>query len=294
MTLSYYDTNTLDLRLLSKPERIQRARTHTEIMEQCYGEWIEHSYKRSMTWTETDFDNLMYEASMNRGKEGLITVTDLSSVDQIFAVHSPNRKIAVLNFASFKHPGGMFFEGSSAQEESLCHSSYLYSVLRKFKDTYYKRHFDVLNHGLYKSEILYTKDVVFMQYVNKGFMDNLYGMYYEDLANMAYGVDVITCAAPNAGTYYKYYKDADPRNVEGELRTRIAMILATAAINHVNTLVLGAFGCGVFRNDPQLVAEIFKEYLTGYFEDTFKEIYFPIPKGHDNNYEVFKEVFDQW
>ena len=293
MTLSCYDANTLDLRLLSKPERIQRARTHTEIMERCYSEWIEHSYKRSMIWTESDFDNLMYEAGMNHGREGSIYVTSLSSVDQIFATHLPNRKIAVLNFASFKHPGGMFFEGSSAQEESLCHSSYLYNVLRKFENTYYKRHLDVLNHGLYKSEVLYTKDVTFMQYINKGFMDKIYDMYYEDLADMAYGIDVITCAAPNAGTYYKYYEKADPRSVENELRDRIAMILATASINHVDTLILGAFGCGVFRNDPQLVAEIFKEYLTGYFEDTFKEVYFPIPKGRDNNYEVFMEVFGQ-
>ena len=40
-------------------------------------------------------------------------------------------KIAVLNFASFKNPGGMFYNGSSAQEESLCHESFLYNVLKK-------------------------------------------------------------------------------------------------------------------------------------------------------------------
>ena len=37
--------------------------------------------------------------------------------------------ICALNFASYKNPGGKFMDGSSAQEECLCHESILYEVL---------------------------------------------------------------------------------------------------------------------------------------------------------------------
>ena len=45
-------------------------------------------------------------------------------------------KTAVLNFASYKEPGGGFMAGSQAQEESFCHESFLYNVLRQFQYYY--------------------------------------------------------------------------------------------------------------------------------------------------------------
>ena len=57
----------------------------------------------------------------------------------------------------------------------------------------------------------------------------------------------------------------------------------------VNTLILGAWGCGVFGNDAEFVANSFKKELEEYYADTFENIIFAIPGG--TNYMVFKRVF---
>ena len=61
----------------------------------------------------------------------------------------------------------------------------------------------------------------------------------------------------------------------------------------VEVLILGAFGCGVFGNDPLTTAKIFKECLTKYqyYRDVFKLVVFPIPDA--KNYEIFKEILDK-
>jgi uncharacterized protein (TIGR02452 family) len=40
--------------------------------------------------------------------------------------------------------------------------------------------------------------------------------------------------------------------------------------------VLGAWGCGVFRNDPQQIAALFAAALTGPFHGAFAEVVFAI------------------
>jgi len=38
-------------------------------------------------------------------------------------------------------------------------------------------------------------------------------------------------------------------------------LLAVASLQGCDSLVLGAWGCGVFRNDPEMVAHLFREAL---------------------------------
>jgi len=172
-------------------------------------------------------------------------------------------KIAVLNFASAKNPGGGFLNGAQAQEESLARSSGLYHSLLKCPDYYeFHRHNRSL---LYSNRMIYSPGCP---------------VFRKDdgtLLNQPYLVDFITSPAPNAGMIARNQpKDID--KIPEVLRDRTAKILTVAASNDCNALILGAWGCGVFRNDPALVAKIFADYLLPKrkFTGKFKTVLFSV------------------
>ena len=72
-----------------------------------------------------------------------------------------DQHVSVLNFASYKNPGGMFLEGSRAQEEALCHASVLYEVLSEFERTYYAQNRKMLNYGMYEDIGIYSRSLLF-------------------------------------------------------------------------------------------------------------------------------------
>ena len=209
-----------------------------------------------------------------------IKVVDSTTVDAIYEMNKITDYVTALNFASFKNPGGKFLEGSSAQEESLCHSSILYNVLKEFKDSYYydnRNYF--LSSSLYMNRAIYTPNVLFTTL--KG---------YEK-------ADIITCAAPNKTSAMKYYNISEMENWSS-LKNRIEFVIDIAnfqtIIHHKygsKSLILGAFGCGVFGQDPLQVAKHFLTAINNHnlVWNIFDYIVFAIPKGY--NYEVFKEVF---
>ena len=204
-----------------------------------------------------------------RDTKATFKLVNLDSVSAIFefATGNENSKTAVLNFASFKEPGGLFLKGSTAQEEALCHESFLYNVLRNFQRSYYDVNNKNLNRGLYKNTALYTPNIIFFK------------------NNRLQICDVITCAAPNRNVGIKYTNVSIEENNK-VLYERISYIKDIALHQNVETLILGAFGCGVFKQDATTVAKYIKEI----FEDTGMEIILAVP-GDSENYKKFKEIF---
>lgn len=255
----------------------EKAVKHTEEMEMDFKNEIKSSVNATKIYGGDD-GNIPKMCEKGRC-EGVIVLDKLDSVKSVIKHHEG--KTAVLNFASYKNPGGKFFEGSSAQEENLCHSSNLYNVLRQFPE-YYEWNKKHNNRALYKDRALYTKDVIFL--------DDSVCVYGADPVQVK--VDVITCAAPNYSAAGKYAMVSFEENEEA-LAKRIKFVLDVAEDNGVETLILGAFGAGVFGQDALTVAKYFKRCLNTY-NYHFKNVYFSIiDRSNSENYNKFKMIFKE-
>ena len=249
----------------NKEERAKLAQNHTKEMEDSYKDEIEDCIDETLAY---NVNSKFIEKRLNNKQ--VIIVDEIDSVGAIFKYVNINEITAVLNFASYNNPGGNFINGSKAQEECLCHESYLYNVL-KGRIGYYKINHKNKNRSLYTDRALYSPNVRFTKECKDVFCD------------------VITCAAPNKTAAQKYYNVSDEENSE-VLKERIEFVLKIAQDNGVDNLILGAYGCGVFGQDPLEVAKIFKEFLSGKYK-CFNKVIFAIPNRLEMNYRCFKRIF---
>ena len=197
-------------------------------------------------------------------------------------------RTTVLNFASATNPGGGVVTGASAQEECLCRCSTLYNCLntRAMWDGFYTPHRRSGN-PLHNDDIIFTPNVQVLK-------DDDYQPLEDPFA-----VDVITCAAPNlreqpANPYNP--GDGDSKQISKDALYRLHVqrarrILTVAAQNEADVLILGAFGCGAFQNDPYVVARAYNDVLEA-FSRHFRTIEFAVycRPYDDSNYRAFKEI----
>ena len=240
--------------------------------------WHDFIIKNNSADTKTSIENsIVYEPIFKNVENKTTFIVDQAvTVQAIFAAKQEG-KIGVLNFASYKNPGGKYIDGSLAQEESLCHFSNLYEILSsdRLKKEFYEYNNAHVNSGKYDSRLIYSPDVVF---------------YDKDRVTTK-KCDVVTCAAPNKNAIQKNTKLEDVE-IEALMKDRILHILNAFANNKAEILILGAFGCGVFGNDVWSTAEIFKECLTEYhyYKNVFKTVIFAIPD--DDTYNKFRLTFE--
>lgn len=258
-----------------KEKRTEEAKEHTAKMAKLYEKEIKDSVNNTICYDE----NFKHKKMNEDGFAFLDIIIELISADSVSVLltyKDCKSKIAVLNFSSYKNPGGMFLNGSKAQEECLCHESFLYNVLKEKQKEFYDENKKNLNRALYENRALYTPNIVFER--------NDKGEYCRVKA------DVITCAAPNKSTAQKYYNVANKENLD-VLKSRIKYIFSIAEDNQVETLILGAYGCGAFGQDATEVASIFLNTIKNIKKPTFlKRIVFAIPKGKDNNLKEFQNI----
>ena len=206
----------------------------------------------------------------------VVNETTLNAARRLLSEEGSGRVLA-LNFASAKHPGGGFQGGSQAQEESLARASGLYACL-------------VQHRGMYEANerfgsCLYTDHMIYSPHVPV-FRDD------EDvLLEGSYLLSFITAPAVNAGAV----KDNEHDRVGPVMLARIKKVLAVAVLHGYQTVVLGAWGCGVFRNDPERVAGWFAEHLTesGAFRSAFRRVVFVVldPSSQGANIQPFVRRF---
>ncbi|MCG7208813.1 TIGR02452 family protein [Streptomyces arenae] len=171
--------------------------------------------------------------------------------------------VAVLNFASARNPGGGYLNGAQAQEEALCRASALYACqlhARAFYD-HHRAHRD----PFYSDRVIHSPAVPV-------FRDDRGALLTEP-----YRAGFLTAAAPNAGVIRRTAPER-AGEVPGALAVRAERVLEVAAAHEYRRLVLGAWGCGVFQNDPVQVAAAFRGLLGpgGRFAGTFAHVVFGI------------------
>lgn len=243
--------------------------------------------------TEVFYEDDYPEFSVDKTFETEVTVTgdrSFQAAMRLSADH-PGSKIAVMNFANAFHAGGGVVNGASAQEECLCRTSTLYPLIyrRTLNNTFYKYHRDK-NTPKASDSLIYTEGVV----ICKTDEDLPQRMEKKDWVT----VDVITIAAPDlrkrANIHFNLVNGgANMKDAElfGYHVKRAIHMLTVAASKGADILVLGAFGCGAFQNNPEVVARAYKVAIQE-FPKVFRKIEFAVycPPGGSRNYDVFNEV----
>ncbi|MFD5715246.1 TIGR02452 family protein [Streptomyces pharetrae] len=194
------------------------------------------------------------------GADILIEVTGESSLQ---AARRLGPGTAALDFASARNPGGGYLNGAQAQEEALCRASALYTCLLRAPEFY--------GHHRTHRDPFYTDRVVHAPAVP---------VFRDDrgrLLDEPFTVGFLAAAAPNAGVVRRTVPHR-AAELPGALATRAERVLETAAAHGYRRLVLGAWGCGVFENDPARVAGAFHGLLGpgGRFADRFEHVVFAV------------------
>ncbi|MGW2563972.1 TIGR02452 family protein [Streptomyces sp. NPDC001514] len=171
--------------------------------------------------------------------------------------------VAVLNFASARNPGGGYLNGAQAQEEALCRASALYTTLLRAPEFY--EHHRADRSPFYSDRVIHSPGVPVFRDDSGRLLDT------------PYTVGFLTSPAPNAGVILSRTPEEAAR-IPAALASRAERVLETAAAAGYRRLVLGAWGCGVFRNDPAHVAGAFRALLRdgGRFSGHFDEIVFAV------------------
>lgn len=271
------------------------ARETMEIMEKGYyivpeGKQVdiqgamERSVSGSMLITPAGGELLLnkYEEEISAARmlsENLVqTVENMPAVDAVRRLAAEGKSpVGVLNFASARNPGGGFLNGAMAQEESLAVSSTLYRTLIEHEE-YYRAN-RAQSSMMYTDHAIYSPDVTFFRSGKFCLEEN------------PVNASVLTLPAVNMGQVVQ--KGEDTGRAEQVMRRRMKLALAIFAEQGVRHLVLGAYGCGVFRNDPRKIADWWKEILEEGMDIYFDTILYAVLDRSEAGecIRAFREVF---
>lgn len=221
------------------------------------------SLKGSFLLTPEQGEELLaaYENNTDQSEKKTQMITlNCSTVDAVLRLAAEGKQPAVLNFASAKNPGGGFLNGAKAQEESLALSGCLYET-QLAHETYYVRN-RACGTMMYTDHAIYSPDVVFFR--DGGFR----------LMEKPVTASVLTLPAVNMGQVL--LKGENVQKAEAVMRRRMKLSLAVFARQGCRHLVLGAYGCGVFRNDPEKIALWWKELLSEGPAGVFETVLFAV------------------
>lgn len=280
-----------------RKNREELARVYQDVIKdiqrgyyECNGDFIDFVDQDRMR-----NDTLMYSSLAKITSTPFFknTKTYAQNIDTFMKAIELGPDCAVLNMASHKHPGGGVANGSRAQEEELCRrSNLLYSLYpftalgKSFFGFQQKAEYPIPRYGgIYSPGVTIYRE------------PGTYKTMIEPKTCSVISVPGVVC--PEVDEVTRMMKNPkDISLVKGKIRS----ILRIAIDNNHSKLVLGALGCGAFRNPPRHVAMLFDEILKEQeFRCAFEEICFAIledsnslrPENPEGNLKPFIEIFGE-
>ena len=185
-----------------------------------------------------------------------------------------------MNFANAHNPGGGFLNGANAQEEALCRQSTLFkSISNSDSEEMYDYN---CSHDLpcASDYMIISPNVCVFRDIKDNFLDE------------PFTTSVITIPAPNRNGAAA---NIPQEEIDEIMKNRLRKMFAVAIHYDYKNLILGAWGCGAFGNNPNTVAKYFYDLL---FEEdfcySFDEIIFAIyDRNEKKNYYAFAELFSK-
>lgn len=239
----------------------------------------ENAIKNTVLYSPEELEEISNSVTTDNNFNTDIQITNEDSISAILRLKEEEiNTIMCLNFASAKNPGGGFLNGSLAQEESLAVSSALHKC-QTSSFSYYEKH-RKMKSCMYTDTMIHSPKVpVFRN--NKMELLEKYKL-----------CGFITSAAVNYGVVKK-----EEPHLAGEvvavMDKRIEKLLSLSLKEGYDSLILGAWGCGVFQNDPEVIATLFKKHLKGKFKNSFKKVVFAIYSKREKFISAFENVFEE-
>lgn len=239
---------------------------------------IDFAINNSKLHSSESLDIIKDTIDLNNNYQTSFSVTNEDSISAILRLKKEEKKdIMCLNFASAKNPGGGFLNGALAQEESLAVSSALYGCQMNAFD-FYTTHRNMKS-CMYTDGMIHSANVPVFRDRNGNLISN----------NIT--CSFITAAAVNKGVI-KLKESNLLNNVTEIMDVRIEKMLSLCVKEQHKNLILGAWGCGVFQNDPNIIANLFYKHLQGKFKNQFETVVFAIYSRNETFIEAFKDVFN--
>jgi uncharacterized protein (TIGR02452 family) len=273
---------------MKQSTRIEIAKSTLEILKQGFytnnkGEKVDITHiqqkavDNTLMFKPDELKELLENAGQPNNFQTAYEVANETTLDAARRlIDAGELNVLCLNFASAKNPGGGFLGGALAQEECIARASGLYPCLLKAGE-YYTYHRQ-LNTCLYSDHMIYSPDVPIIKDEEGNMLD------------APACIAIITSPAVNAGVI-KRNEVGNIDQIIPVMKVRIEKLLGLCLHYQHRTLVLGAWGCGVFQNEPEDIAQLFLEALTGRFANQFKRIVFAVKTNNERIIEPFRKRF---
>jgi uncharacterized protein (TIGR02452 family) len=222
-------------------------------------------------------NSILYRSELTEKKYKSITTTievtnETTTQAATRLLKEGKTNLVALNFASARNVGGGFLAGAIAQEEDLCRRSGLY-LCTKNKPMFYNENI-LCDNCLYTNNMIYSPDVPFFRDEHLQFLEEPYLM------------SIISAPAPNLNGA----ATIDPVALRKVIDYRTYKILQIAEAYQHKNIILGAWGCGAFGNDPSMVATAFVQALLKV--PVFEHVCFAVHDKREGKpvYNLFKEM----